>query len=165
MCFGMVSSETKLNGPNASQINYLITKPSLKELNLYFNIMNVKLCLLNQEMSSVWALFLNVKSNTNQVDCSFRKFPIKPLQSLKFLLKRAEAKFPTVNPVLNLAIAHPDHSFWCFLKYKKTGLAVYTRPTTGLGQPVAGPGPVAKKGFLRNLKQLNWIPIKTKGFT
>ena len=24
--------------------------PSLKELNLYFNIMNVKLCLLNQEM-------------------------------------------------------------------------------------------------------------------
>ena len=27
--------------------------PSLKELNLYFNIMNVKLCLLNQEMRSV----------------------------------------------------------------------------------------------------------------
>ena len=25
---------------------------SLKELNLYFNIMNVKLCLLNQEMST-----------------------------------------------------------------------------------------------------------------
>ena len=25
-------------------------EPSLKELNLYFNIMNVKLCLLNQEM-------------------------------------------------------------------------------------------------------------------
>ena len=25
-------------------------QPSLKELNLYFNIMNVKLCLLNQKM-------------------------------------------------------------------------------------------------------------------
>ena len=29
-------------------------QPSLKELNLYFNIMNVKLCLLNQEMCWKW---------------------------------------------------------------------------------------------------------------
>ena len=32
-----------------------------------------------------------------------------------------------------------------------TVLAVYTRCYTGLGQPVAGPGPVAKKRLLRNL--------------
>ena len=39
--------------------------PSLKELNLYFNIMNVKLCLLNQEMC--WNLN-NMKSSILQLN-------------------------------------------------------------------------------------------------
>ena len=48
-------------------------KPSLKELNLYFNIMNVKLCLLNQEMC--W--------NLNVTE--FEK--MKPIQKTRFLGK------------------------------------------------------------------------------
>ena len=46
--------------------------PSLKELNLYFNIMNVKLCLLNQEMRAIKMPFgcviscVFIKENLNE---------------------------------------------------------------------------------------------------
>ena len=76
------------NGPlNKSELKCRSLLPhwSLKELNLYFNIMNVKLCLLNQEMFNTCA----------------------------------EPKWP----------------------------AVYARPTTGLGWPLASPGPVASQGL------------------
>ena len=40
--------------------DFFMSKTSLKELNLYFNIMNVKLFLLNQEMPGLAVIFLVV---------------------------------------------------------------------------------------------------------
>ena len=58
LVYGLVQPHgPKAHGPlhrAIQRVSYMVqqrTEPSLKELNLYFNIMNVKLCLLNQEMS------------------------------------------------------------------------------------------------------------------